>query len=266
MLAACGDSDVDSTANADVVTRITRSGSATRDASPFSFVQTLRTGTADGRFLEQRTEGIYDGERASIVVTTDGDASDVFTVSSTIDPGSVLRFVIDGSAIYLRVDFLGIDDASPWSVVEAGPTSPNAEGTVSILGVALVANAQQADVVGVAGDEVIAGESVTHYRVPAPASDVAIYLPTETLDLLVERGFVREQVSVMTSVDYWLSDDGRVMRVSIDHMPLLEALGVGRFSNGPEVTELRHTFEIVQFGGVDVVVPDPSEVATDEGE
>ena len=258
---ACGGGD-DEIDGADVGSLLTRAGPATRSASPFSFVQTLRTEVADGTFLEQRNVGIFDVEenRVSIVVTSEGDATTVFTADTTVQPGSTLNLVIDEGLVYLRVDVLGLEN-TPWTTVESGGDGTSAEGTVSILGAALVATVSEGEQIGEEGSAMIAGAAVTHYRAPAQAADVAIYLPTETLNLLLEQGFRRDTVRSTTLVDYWLDDEGRIRRISIDHQPLIEELAGGLFDPGAEVTALRHTFEVLQFGGVEVEVPGPDEIS-----
>ncbi|MDG2113457.1 MAG: hypothetical protein P8N02_12680 [Actinomycetota bacterium] len=259
--AACGDGDTDD-AGDDIGSLLTRTGSATRGAAPFSFVQTLRTEVADGTFLEQRTEGVFDAEQdtVSIVVTSEGDATEVFTAGTTVLPGSTLNLVIADGAAFLRVDVLGLENTL-WSRVEAGNDRATAEGTVAILGSGLVASVADGEQVGEKGSAVIGDAAVTHYRAPAAAADVSIYLPTETLNLLLEQGFRRSTVQSTALVDYWLDDEGRIRRVTIDHQPLIEELSTGLFDPGAEVTALRQTFEIVQFGGVEVEIPGPDEIA-----
>ena len=260
-----GGSDGEDTVEAGAL--LTRSGSITRSASPFSFVQTLRAETADGKFLEQRTEGVYDrtADRSSLIVVSNGEATTVFTAATTVELGSVLNIVIDGSNVYLRLDFAGIDDLSQWTPLDAGPNSPTTEGTVSMLGAALVADVTSATLVDDDGQDSVGGVAVTHYRVPADSAEVAIYLPTETLDLLLEGGLRRDSVRARTTVDYWLDVEGRIRRISIDHQPLIDELTAGWFEAGAAVTSLRHTFEITQFGDVMVRVPSPSEIDSGTG-
>jgi hypothetical protein len=262
LTAACGGGDDDGSADGAAASLLITAGAVTRSESPFSFVQTLRTETADGQFLEQRTEGIYDGEadRAVLVVTTEGTATAVFTADTTVQPGSTVRIVIDGQQVYLRVDVVGLDD-TPWTAVTPSADGPTAEGTISVLGSALVANVADAEQVGDIGSETVGGVATTRYAVTANAAEAAIYLPTETLDLLVEQGLRRDRVRARARFDYWLDDAGRIRRIRIDHTPLVEELAGDLFEPGAEVTSLQHTFEIVQFGGVEVAVPGPDDIA-----
>lgn len=257
LLSACGESD---STDQDAAAVITRGGAATRNSGPFQFEQVLRVTLADGEFLAQRTVGIFDEDRVSLEVTSEGTAAGVFSAASTVDAGSILRIVI-ADEVLLRVDLLTDTGDGPWTV---GPEGPSAEGSVSILGSALVANVAEAEVIGEPGGETIAGLSVTQYRAPAPAAEMAIYLPSEMLDLLAEAGLRRDRTTAMTEVDYWVSDDGRLVRVEIDHLPVLEVVGLDLFSTPSEITELRHTFEVLQFGGVEVEVPDSSQIDRSE--
>ena len=92
LVSACSSDDGSAEESADAAVVLSRAGSATRSSSPFGFVQLLRTELSDGKSLQQRTVGVYDGvnDRASIEVTSEGDTEGVFTASTTIDLGSKL--------------------------------------------------------------------------------------------------------------------------------------------------------------------------------
>jgi len=258
---ACGDDDE---STSDVSGRLTRAGTVTRAEGQISFVQVLRAETSSGEFVEQTTEGIYDGDagQASLVVTTERSAGSdsIFVVDSTVEPGTTLRLVMDNGQVFLRVDVLGLDSTS-WSLVPAGESTPTADSTVAVLGSALVADVSDGEQIGETGAETVGGVAVTRYRVPADAANVAIYLPTETLNVLAELGFRSRNLEAATTVDYWLDDADRIRRVEIDHQPLLTELVSGAFDPGVEIIAFTHSFEITQFGDVSVVVPGPAEIA-----
>jgi len=257
---ACGS---DEEPGPDFSALLTSAGSLTRAESPLAFVQALRVETGAGAFLEQTTEGVYDGEvdQASLVVTTEQseDGGSLFVVDSTVDPGTTLRLVMDGRQVFLRVDVLGLDNTA-WSIVPASEATPTADSTVAVLGAALVAEPAAAERIGEIGAEDVGGVAATRYRVPANTAEVAIYLPSETLNVLSEQGLGTRPIDARTFVEFWLDDAGRIRRIEIDHEPLLAAMNVEALR---DVTMFRQRFEITQFGGVAVQVPSPAEIAVD---
>ena len=62
----------------------------------------------------------------------------------------------------------------------------------------------------------------------------------------------------------WLDDEGRIRRLVVDYLPLIEAM-VGRgFEEGSTVSAMTHTFNVVAFGEVSVEVPEIGE-GSEEG-
>lgn len=240
---------------------LTAAGPVTRANAPFTFEQVLRVESTSGSYLEQRTDGVYEPSagRVALRITSEGDGAVAFS-GSTVTPGTEVGIVIDGDRVLLRVDLDDVVDGS-WASVNPGSDGPTVESAVSILGAALLADVNRAEVIG---PDTVGGVSVTHYRIPAPAGDLAVYLPTETLDVLLDAGFRREVVDGDAMVDAWLDDEGRIRRLVVDYLPLIEAM-VGRgLDEGSTVSAMTHTFTVVPFGEVSVEVPEIGE-GSEEG-
>ncbi|MFT7601376.1 MAG: hypothetical protein ACI8TP_004328 [Acidimicrobiales bacterium] len=236
---------------------LSQTPSFTRGRSPFSYTLTLISEDRQGLPYQQVTRGIYDGavHRAALEVATTGEGLTDFTAATMVDTAARLLVVINGDEAFIRID-IGSGTEGPWRPLDSvAGEGPDASGTVTILNAALVGDSTQAAQVGEIGDTTIAGEPTTQYRIPAPVTEVTPFLPSEVLGYLSAAGFGREQATATTAVDVWIDSDGVTRRISINYLPLIAGLAARGFSEGDDISRYQLVWEVEQFGGVVVEVP-----------
>ena len=222
-----------------------------------SLESTIR-GIPEAEGLASTAEGVVDFETQRGALTLE-------LPSGTGMGGGDLRFVYDGTVLYLRspVPTPGVD--TEWVSVDIAQLSEEVSGTdieqfaqagSNDPSNALALLKGTADSVEEVGTEEVRGERTTHYR-----ATVDLRRATEQAGAVRDRrqfeAFLDQFPSETIPVDVWLDDEGRTRRLRMDQ-PLPETPGLST----PPGASVVVTIELYDFG-VDepIEIPAPDEVS-----